>query len=243
VPRKYKATATVWDEETGTPAVSAAAYRRFVSQLTGWYVTAVPTMIDDTANVIAPSQEAMADLTAITERFIESAMITGGLQGLAQLGETKESFSTANEPAMAFIRNQGLALATSVPETLKPHIQAAIERQLAAGTTVANMRDAIREVAPDLTEWQAVRIARTETLRAYCEGQRQAWVQRGVQNKQWINSGGPCPVCDSITEAYPGEVPINQAFSVSAGSWQAPPAHPNCRCDLLPGVEYVDDED
>jgi hypothetical protein len=68
-------------------------------------------------------------------------------------------------------------------------------------------------------------------------------VQRGVQNKQWINSGGPCPVCDSITEAYPGEVPINQAFSVSAGSWQAPPAHPNCRCDLLPGVEYVDDED
>lgn len=243
VPRKYKATATVWDEETGTPAVSAAAYRRFVSQLTGWYVTAVPTMIDDTANVIAPGQEAMADLTAITERFIESAMITGGLQGLAQLGETKESFSTANEPAMAFIRNQGLALATSVPETLKPHIQAAIERQLAAGTTVANMRDAIREVAPDLTEWQAVRIARTETLRAYCEGQRQAWVQRGVQNKQWINSGGPCAVCDSITEAYPGEVPINQAFSVSAGSWQAPPAHPNCRCDLLPGVEYVDDED
>lgn len=228
----------MWDEETGTPRVAAGAYRRFVSELAGWYNAAVPSMIDDFGVVAAPSNEAMADLTAIAERFISASLASGALSGLEQLGKTDGSFDVANEPAMAFIRNQGLALATSVPDTLKPSLQAAIEKQLAMGTSVGDMRDAIRKVAPDLTEWQAVRIARTETLRAYCEGQRQAWIQEGVQKKGWINSGGPCPICDQITTKYPNDIKIDEWFTVDAGSWQAPPAHPNCRCDLVPGLDY-----
>jgi|LakMenE18May11ns_1017448.scaffolds.fasta_scaffold9956973_13 HK97 family phage portal protein len=235
---RRKAALTVWDEEAGTPRVAAGAYRQFVRELSAWYISAVPAMVDDFGMVAAPSNEAMADLTAISERFIQASLASGAMSGLEQLGKTDGSFDVANEPAMAFIRNQGLALATSVPDTLKPSLQAAIERELAAGTSVGNMRDAIRKVAPELTEYQAVRIARTETLRAYCEGQRQAWIQEGVQSKGWINSGGPCPICDQITTKYPNDIPIDEYFTVDAGSWQAPPAHPNCRCDLVPGLDY-----
>lgn len=228
----------MWDEEAGTPRVAAGAYRQFVRELSAWYIAAVPAMVDDFGMVAAPSNAAMVDLTAISERFIQASLASGAMSGLEQLGKTDGSFDVANEPAMAFIRNQGLALATSVPDTLKPSLQAAIERELAAGTSVGDMRDAIRKVAPELTEYQAVRIARTETLRAYCEGQRQAWIQEGVQSKGWINSGGPCPICDQITTKYPNDIPIDEFFTVDAGSWQAPPAHPNCRCDLVPGLDY-----
>jgi phage portal protein BeeE len=243
VPRKYKA-ATLWDEATGVPTVGSSLFRRFLSALTGWYTTAVPSMIDDTGIVQMPDNAAIADLNKIADRFVADMLRTGAMDGLAKIGMDPDdgAFNVASETAMSYVRNRGLELAKTIPETLKGHVAVAIEKQLAAGTSIADLRDAIREVAPDLTEWQAVRIARTETAMAYCEGNRQAWEQQGVATKAWSVAGGPCPICEGIGEAYPNDIPIGEAFSTGSGSWQAPPAHPNCRCDLLPGVEYVDDE-
>jgi len=244
VPRKYKA-ATLWDEATGVPTVGSSLFRRFLSALTGWYTTAVPSMIDDTGIVQMPDNAAIADLNKIADRFVADMLRTGAMDGLAKIGMDPDdgAFNVASETAMSYVRNRGLELAKTIPETLKGHVAVAIEKQLAAGTSIADLRDAIREVSPDLTEWQAVRIARTETAMAYCEGNRQAWEQQGVATKAWSVAGGPCPICEGIGEAYPNDIPIGEAFSTGSGSWQAPPAHPNCRCDLLPGVEYVDDED
>jgi phage portal protein BeeE len=243
VPRKYKA-ATLWDEATGVPTVGSSLFRRFLSALTGWYTTAVPSMIDDTGIVQMPDNAAIEDLNKIADRFVADMLRTGAMDGLAKIGMDPDdgAFNVASETAMSYVRNRGLELAKTIPETLKGHVAVAIEKQLAAGTSIADLRDAIREVAPDLTEWQAVRIARTETAMAYCEGNRQAWEQQGVATKAWSVAGGPCPICEGIGEAYPNDIPIGEAFSTGSGSWQAPPAHPNCRCDLLPGVEYVDDE-
>jgi len=242
VPRKYKA-ATLWDEATGVPTVGSSLFRRFLSALTGWYTTAVPSMIDDTGIVQMPDNAAIADLNKIADRFVADMLRTGAMDGLAKIGMDPDdgAFNVASETAMAYVRNRGLELAKTIPETLRGHVAVAIEKQLAAGTSIADLRDAIRETAPDLTEWQAVRIARTETAMAYCEGNRQAWEQQGVATKAWSVAGGPCPICEGIGEAYPNDISIGEAFSTGNGSWQAPPAHPNCRCDLLPGVEYVDD--
>ena len=243
VPRKYKA-ATLWDEATGVPTAGSSLFRRFLSTLTAWYTTAVPSMIDDTGIVQMPDNAAIADLNNIADRFVADMLRTGAMDGLAKIGMDPDdgAFNVASETAMSYVRNRGLELAKTIPETLKGHVAVAIEKQLAAGTSIADLRDAIREAAPDLTEWQAVRIARTETAMAYCEGNRQAWEQQGVATKAWSVAGGPCPICEGIGDAYPNDIPIGEAFSTGSGSWQAPPAHPNCRCDLLPGVEYVDDE-
>lgn len=243
VPRKYKA-ATLWDESTGVPTVGSSLFRQFVSALTGWYTAAVPSMIDDTGIVQMPDNAAIEDLNKIADRFVADMLKVGAMDGLAKIGMDPDdgAFNVASETAMSYVRNRGLELAKTIPETLKGHVAVAIEKQLAAGASVASLRDAIKEAAPDLTEWQAVRIARTETAMAYCEGNRQAWEQQGVATKAWTVAGGPCPICEGIGEAYPNDIPIGEAFSTGNGSWQAPPAHPNCRCDLLPGVEYVDDE-
>ena len=243
VPRKYKA-ATLWDETTGVPTVGSSLFRRFLSALTGWYTAAVPSMIDDTGIVQMPDNAAIEDLNKIADRFVADMLKVGAMDGLAKIGMDPEdgAFNVASETAMSYVRNRGLELAKTIPETLKGHVAVAIEKQLAAGASVASLRDAIKEAAPDLTEWQAVRIARTETAMAYCEGNRQAWEQQGVATKAWTVAGGPCPICEGIGDAYPNDIPIGEAFSTGNGSWQAPPAHPNCRCDLLPGVEYVDDE-
>lgn len=241
VPKRCKM-ATMWDEETGTPKASSAAYRSFVSKLESWYTQTVPAMVDDFANPVNVTAQDLAKLDAIATEFITEALRMGGVEGLVQVGVDDASmFNVGDEAAMSYVRNRSLTLCTSVADTLKPQVQAAIERQLAMGTSIAGVRDAIIAEAPNLTEWQAVRIARTETAAAYSEGSRQAWMQQGIGLKQWSVAGGPCPTCEAIGSNNPDMIPIGQAFEGGGWSGQAPPAHPNCRCALVPGVDYDDE--
>ena len=242
VPKRLKGVGTAWNPELGVPMVSSRVYAAFVANLEAWYARVVPSMVDDTGLTINVSAEDMADLDRLADKFMAEVLEGGALDGFDKIGLTGETFNVGNEDAMAYIRNSSMRLCRSVADTLKPQVQAAIEKQLALGTSVADLRDAIREAAPDLTEYQAVRIARTETANAYTQGNLLAWNQAGVQTKQWLIAGGPCPTCEAIADAYPGEIPIGQAFEANGWSGQGPAAHPNCRCALVPGVEYVDED-
>ena len=242
VPKRLKGIGTAWNPELGVPMVSSRVYAAFVADLEAWYRRVVPAMVDDTGLTLNVSAEDMADLDKLADRFMAEVLEGGALDGFDKIGMTDQTFNVGNEDAMAYIRNSSMRLCRSVADTLKPQVQAAIEKQLALGTSVADLRDAIREVAPDLTEYQAVRIARTETANAYTQGNLQAWKQAGVQTKQWLIAGGPCPTCQAIADAYPGEIPIGQAFEANGWSDQGPAAHPNCRCALAAGVEYVDED-
>jgi hypothetical protein len=82
-------------------------------------------------------------------------------------------------------------------------------------------------------------IARTETIRASSEGRQQAWSQGLEQGfisqfakKKWLAESDACDICTPLGSMDP--IPIKSSFP--AGE---PPAHPNCRCDVL----LVDDPD
>jgi hypothetical protein len=98
------------------------------------------------------------------------------------------------------------------------------------------------DAAPELTGYQAERIARTETAMAFVEGNRQVWETEGVQMKQWLVGGGQCELCSEILADYPDPVPIGQMYVADDWAEQGPPRHPNCRCDIAPIVEFTDDE-
>lgn len=242
VPKRCKGMTTLWNDELGVPMVSSRVYSAFIADLEAWYRRVVPAMVDDTGMTINVSAADMANLDKLAERFMSQVLEGGAFDGFDKIGLTNQTFNVGNEDAMAYIRNSSMQLCRSVADTLKPQVQAAIEQQLALGTSVADLRDAIREAAPDLTEYQAVRIARTETANAYTHGNLLAWKQAGVETKQWLIAGGPCPTCEAIAATYPGEIPLNQSFDAGGFSGQGPAAHPNCRCALTPGVEYTDED-
>jgi len=91
------------------------------------------------------------------------------------------------------------------------------------------------QYAQRLLNLRARAIARTETIAASNEGQRQLWLQaqrRGLlsanEAKQWIVTPDDrlCPICEAIN----GEVQyIDQPFSVGV---MGPPAHALCRCTV-----------
>lgn len=85
--------------------------------------------------------------------------------------------------------------------------------------------------ASKLNNSRALTIARTETMKASNEGQRQLWKQAQdsgllpVNAKKVWMTADPCPLCAPME----GEtVLIDDAFSVG----QDPPLHPRCRCTI-----------
>ena len=76
---------------------------------------------------------------------------------------------------------------------------------------------------------RAIMIARTELRRADSYGNLAAYKEGGAEGKQWLTSPDACPECEA--NADQGAIPISDPF---ASGDDAPPAHPNCRCDIIP---------
>ncbi|HUW22383.1 MAG TPA: hypothetical protein VMW41_07005, partial [Candidatus Bathyarchaeia archaeon] len=65
------------------------------------------------------------------------------------------------------------------------------------------------------------------------QGALQAYKQSGVvEKKEWLPAGDACEICIEISQV--GAIPIDQNFP---GGFDAPSAHPNCRCSLIPVIE------
>ena len=80
--------------------------------------------------------------------------------------------------------------------------------------------------------YRANTIARTETMRAASEGRMQAWGQgltdgfiSPLWEKEWITEADGCDICLGLNRK---RVKVKESFSFGE-----PPAHPNCRCDVI----------
>lgn len=90
-----------------------------------------------------------------------------------------------------------------------------------------------------LLRFRAQTIARTETIRAAAQGSQELWHQAAEQGiierdramQEWLITPDEalCPICASIADSDP--VPLDTPFRAADGElYDAPPAHPNCRC-------------
>jgi hypothetical protein len=175
------------------------------------------------------------------------AVGAGGTAGAAELTKTLRhaSFRTAADPlvkkigpitmrfdikspeAIKWAKEHAADLAKGISSTTRDDIAAAIERSLESGD------DPFEDIADAVgSDARAQLIARTETMAAANEGQRQSWdqaVEDGLLPSDaqvgWIATSGCCDECDDLdgeTRDLDGEYP-------DPGG-DGPPLHPNCRC-------------
>jgi Phage Mu protein F like protein. len=89
--------------------------------------------------------------------------------------------------------------------------------------------------ADRLLSSRAEAIARTETIAASNEGQRELWLQAvdqglltGTEQREWIASPKSCEACEEMDGETVG---LTEEFQLPDGdSVIGPPAHPNCTC-------------
>jgi len=148
----------------------------------------------------------------------------------------------SNKPSATWAENHALTipnfnpiwddyrkLITSLPDQIKNTLQENIIEALERGMSVAQLQKLLL-ACQALTEDQAKTIAWTELARADVAGNLTSYRISGiVSGKEWLNGSDACPIC--LENVRAGVIGLNDLFP--SGD-DAPPAHPRCRCDILP---------
>lgn len=152
---------------------------------------------------------------------------------LARIG-SDVSFDLQNPRAQEFIRNSGLDLVRSVEGTVKEQIKERVVAGIDSGLGADAIAGNIKEFFDNGSKYMANRIARTEVIAAYSEGNLEAGLEDPlIVEKRWLSL--PDADEDCTQNVDDGDIPKDAGFS--SGDF-APPVHPNCRCD----VEYLVEE-
>lgn len=148
--------------------------------------------------------------------------------------EEPDQFLMVNREAVAWIANHTNELFRSVDETTKRRIG----RSLARGLEEGEHLDALaKRVARNIGEggWRARMIAQSETINAYSQGTERSAAALNIPQLQWLDGqAGACPICRNLHEV------VKNTGSVFVGTVYTrdnPPAHPACRCVVIP---YMD---
>jgi hypothetical protein len=112
-----------------------------------------------------------------------------------------------------------------VNDTTLEEIAARLATGVANGDSSATIANALAEFFDGS---RAEALAVTELNRAMSAASLDTYMRNGIAAKSWI-VWNPCPRCQQNAGA--GVIPVDQSFP--SGD-QAPPAHPRCRCSLVP---------
>ena len=189
-------------------------------------------------------------------QFMARAGVQAGLSQVEQAARIRIDdevvFDEASEYAARAAREASQRMGRSAASTYVDRIDEVIARGIEEQKTTEEVMSDLEGMGFD--EVSANRIARTESVRAYTEGQVDAWRESGlVTRKQWLLSPTSCEFCEIASQEYgergveldqpffqKGDVIVNSAgeeLALNYGNVTGPPLHPFCRCTLIPVVD------
>ena len=176
------------------------------------------------------------------------ATASGSTFGTNEVG-VAGAFDVTNPRVAEFAATYSQEFASEASAASLRRARTVIARGLEQGQSVQQIADQISTDYAFSPE-RATVVARTETARAFVEGERLGWEESGVvRGKQWQLAAGACPFCQQTAIKGTSKVfGLNEPFwkngdtisagggsySVRYGDVQGAPLHPNCRCDILP---------
>jgi len=164
-----------------------------------------------------------------------------------------------DEKVYSYIHRQINKFADSMFATDKDYLARLIANGVANGDSIAVISRSIESNFKNtFTRIQAERTTRTEILRESNHFMTEQWIESGVvESKQWLLSGDPCEVCLAIEAEYGtrdltenfaslGDVIEYQndkgeqkTYTIDYSDLEEPPAHPNCRCTVIPVLKSL----
>ena len=119
----------------------------------------------------------------------------------------------------------------SIPAGTRDRVADLVAKAIENGDSLRTLKNALRnDIA--FSPRRAETIARTETATAMGKASLQSYTSRGIEGKRWLTAGAEDGVC--LDNADAGVIRVSDSFP--SGD-DAPPAHPNCRCTIVPEFE------
>lgn len=148
-----------------------------------------------------------------------------------------------DDMAAAVVRRRGSLLIERIRGTTRDDIREALLVGFEDGRPLNEVMAEVRASIGETARSRAETIARTEISNAVHEGRFERWRASGVARVRWVLAPGACEICTALVARSGGEVELGRAFvgaGEQIGSYTPvmpvlhPPAHPNCRCTVVP---------
>lgn len=177
--------------------------------------------------------------------FLEEA----GEDALESLGLDAKTFDTTEATIQEFKKEGALKGIKEINKVTKLKLRKVLSAGVAGGLSIPEIAKQIQQVFQEADKVRAIRIARTEVLRAGNRGALEAYKQSGVvAGKQWFTAIDE-RVCEFCGPLHGKIKALNNKFFHEGESFTGkeggvihldysdvgePPLHPNCRCTLIP---------
>ena len=155
------------------------------------------------------------ELLEALEPVTQSVMQRAGDELYSEIGQD-DPWKMAPKSALKFIRGRDKLL-ESVGDTAQAQLNTALANGLAKGETTEQLSDRVRGVFNNLQNFEARRIAMTETSATYGFTRNEAMNEAGVEYKSWLSSHGPTVrEAHAAAEEQYGDapIPIDEPFVV-----------------------------
>lgn len=244
--------------------------------------TPAARMMRDLFKVLKKNQRkvinALPESKAITKRAVSSADMKKAQSALKQLQKELNEILDKHLPKIASMgavtgydrisidakidelppsiaaqaRQISKLLAEAIAQTTADGITAILSRTIEQGRTTAQAAKEIRE-SYSFSAQRSETIARTESARAFLDGQEDAWKEAGIKEKRFLLAPDACPFCRQYAQLLEDKTtsmgePFFKDGTVIRGidgsgkmkvkniSASGVPVHPRCRCDVVPVV-------
>lgn len=179
--------------------------------------------------------------------------------GLRAAMDVRQGLAVESRAATEYARQHAAELVTRITDDLRAEIRTHITTGLAEGLSADTIRDRLAGIVPMLPRQsaklakliesgatrsevqdyisaakhaRALMIARTETVSALNRAYKQR-IEKHVERIEWRTAQDEivCEICEPLDRerVRPGEL--------FGGEFDAPPAHPNCRCTIVAVVD------
>ena len=186
--------------------------------------------IDDVLS-ITHDERTIKEFAEFSIPRITEMLKIAGIDAYAELG-VSGSFDVLNPKVIKWIKARGGELIKSIADTTLDELRITLAEGVTLGEKIPKLASRVSAVYDNAKGYRAVRIARTEAITASNQGALQAYKQSGVvEKKEWLLAADACDIC--IEQAQAGPIPIEDNFP---GGYDAPTAHPNCKCSILPVI-------
>lgn len=176
-----------------------------------------------------------------TEEGIERIFEKSGKDGIAEVDVDVE-FDLKNPRAVKWMADHALEATDSYTDTMKDDITFILQQGIDVGVSVQDIADSLAQFFDETDDWRAMRIARTEAITSYAQGNLEGYRQSGVvSGKQWLPDSEACDICAANADA--GTIDLDDNFP--SGD-DAPIAHPNCfpagtKIQTIEGLKNIED--
>lgn len=191
------------------------------------------------------------------EGMLADIVRDGTVHAMLQVGidveARKEVMNVVNRYAVEYAKQRAAemvgmrvdALGTLIPnpraewqitESTRGYLRAAVREAIAEGWSNDTLAAKIAQ-SYGFSKERAMVISRTETIRASNAGSLESYKVSGlVKAKEWLTAEDDKVTPDCVLNGEAGPVGLDRAFPSGA---MAPPDHPNCRCTIVPVVDWT----